>query len=1026
MLGWRALTLGRLATMLAQDRLTEEGLAPVGSLSLEALCARAVSELAREGRLGRYAGLADTPGLPRAIARTLFELRLADWVPPPELETLAKAYEQLLGETRLADRALVLRYAAQVAREGTHPLVGLPTLLLDVRVRNVLEQALVSALVARSDEVVATVPEGDERSLARIEVALGVAATRLDNEDASPLRRLQRHLFAGTTPPQGTLGDELVIFSAPGEDRECVEIARHILRAANRGVAFDRMVILLRAPGSYLRHLEEALGRARIPVYFASGVREPDPSGRALLALLACSAEGLSARRFAEYLSLSEVPDADPAGAPPPARAAPDRWVPPDEEVLPASLDDEAAIEPATETAVSDPDAAVVAGSLRAPYRWERVIVEAAVIGGLDRWRRRLDGLRGTLELDLASLDDPEDPWANSIRTRLTDLEHLRKYALPLLETLESLHSPATWGVWIERLSAIATRALRHPDRVLAVLAELNPMGPVGPVGLREVRLVLSRRLTELVRLPTSRPYGRVFVAPVEGARGLVFDVVFVPGLAEKIFPQKVSEDPILRDEQREIIGGGLATNESRISDERFALRIAAGAARQRLLLSFPRLDLELGRPRVPSFYGLEVLRAAEGHLPGFEDLLRRAERAGEARIGWPAPPLPADAIDESEYDLAVLDQILRRPSEETTGMARYLLEANPHLARALRFRADRWRRKWTSADGLVDPSPPGQQALQEHLLARRSYSATQLQHFSACPYRFYLSAIQTLSPREEPQAIEELDPLQKGSLVHEVLSRLLTRLRDEGMLPITAKTLETARRTLDQVLEPVVARYHDDLAPAIERVWSDTVASVKADLIEMLQRAAGDASGWRPIRLELAFGLRERQGRDAASSVSPAPLDCGIQLRGSIDAVEEAPSGAIRITDFKTGKDRTGKDLMVDGGATLQPLLYALAAEKLFPGKSVESGRLYFCTSAGEFAEKVVSLDSRGRKAIEFVADTIEEAVGSGFFPAAPSDDRACEWCDYLSVCGSGEPHRVRRKPKDRLADLLKLRELE
>jgi hypothetical protein len=38
-------------------------------------------------------------------------------------------------------------------------------------------------------------------------------------------------------------------------------------------------------------------------------------------------------------------------------------------------------------------DQAVVAGTLRAPWKWESLLVESAVIGGSDRWGRRLNGL---------------------------------------------------------------------------------------------------------------------------------------------------------------------------------------------------------------------------------------------------------------------------------------------------------------------------------------------------------------------------------------------------------------------------------------------------------------------------------------------------------------------------------------------------------------------------------------------------------------------------------------------------------
>ena len=44
------------------------------------------------------------------------------------------------------------------------------------------------------------------------------------------------------------------------------------------------------------------------------------------------------------------------------------------------------------------------------------------------------------------------------------------------------------------------------------------------------------------------------------------------------------------------------------------------------------------GRPRVPSFYTLELMRAAEGRLPGFAELARRAACEQASRLGWPAP----------------------------------------------------------------------------------------------------------------------------------------------------------------------------------------------------------------------------------------------------------------------------------------------------------------------------------------------------------------------------------------------------
>jgi ATP-dependent helicase/nuclease subunit B len=188
----------------------------------------------------------------------------------------------------------------------------------------------------------------------------------------------------------------------------------------------------------------------------------------------------------------------------------------------------------------------------------------------------------------------------------------------------------------------------------------LAPMSPVGPVALNEVLLVLEPLLLQVAVPPASQRYGKVFVALIDAARGMSFDAVFVPGLAEKMFPRKIVEEPILLDAVREQIGD-LATNPTRLQAERLALALAAGAAEHRICFSYSRLDLDQGRPRVPSFYGLEAFRAAEGLLPDFAELARRAETATNARLGWPAPNDPANAIDDAEYDLALLNRLEER-----------------------------------------------------------------------------------------------------------------------------------------------------------------------------------------------------------------------------------------------------------------------------------------------------------------------------------------------------------------------------
>ncbi len=1041
--GIHRMTFNRLIGLVAAEALAERGLVPADGLAVEAVAARTIYRLARAGELSYFEPVATRPGFPGALAATLGELRL-NGIDPAALRgreareatiaNLLATYAAELDAAGLADRSAIIELAIAAAAATPPPprFIGLPILLFDLAIRTSAEREFVRALAARAPRILATVAEGDRWTLTLLEDALAAKAEAAASADTastdSALERLQNHLFAETSPAESELDQSVVVRSAAGEMQECVEIARLIQAEAYRGLALDRIAVLLHAPGRYSPYLKEALDRAGLPAYFARGTSLPEPGGRALLALLACAAESLSARRFAEYLSLAQVPYRNPHSPAPDDDDA--RFVAPQTELGAAALGSDLELEPEqpeAEPIERDP-VPIVEGSLVAPWRWERLLVEAAVVGGRDRWLRRLDGLAAELALRRRELAD-EDARALSLDRQILDLSHLREYALPIIEALGALPIDATWSEWLGRLRDLAAIAIRDAMPVLAALAELEPMGPIGPVSLDEVRLVLADRIGKLERPPARRRYGAVFVAPTSQARGLEFDVVIVPGLTERVFPKKLTEDPILPDAVRSRLEASdphahpeyLLKQAERAAQERLALRLAAGAATRRAIFTFPRFDLAQGRPRVPSFYALEIMRAAEGRLPGFDELSRRATADRSPRLGWPAPADPADAIDEAEYDLATLEGV---PDKETgQGAAHYLLNANPHLARALRSRARRWLRRWTSADGLVDPSAGARAALQRHRFAARSYSPTALQNFAACPYRFFLQAIHRLQPRQEAEPIEIIDPLTRGALFHEIQFAFLTELRSASLIPVTAANHAAALALLDLAIKGVAEEYRDRLAPAIDRVWRDGIDSIGADLREWLRRMVESREAWLPDRFELAFGLVDRAQADPASRVEPVEIAGGLKLRGSIDLVERRAAGGLRVTDHKTGRVRAERGVVVGGGKVLQPILYALAAEQLL-GSPVEAGRLYYCTATGSYEERVVAVDEAARGAIGEVIATVGRALEEGFIPAMPGADE-CRFCDYRPVCGPYEEQRAARKPAARTADLRRMREM-
>ena len=1072
--GITRVSLTELAARSAAVQLAGVRRTPGTQAGAEAAAARAVFDAAAEGEMEYFGPVARMPGFPKALSRTIHELRLAG-VAGADLDSRSAAVrdvghllgriERQLHQTSITDRAELFRLAARACEDGHVRWAVLPLVLLDVTLDSTAERAFVAALVRRSPAVLATVPEGDASALEAWGEILPTVDVEIAEDPAAPqsdLANLRRFVFTPNRPAARARAGDVSLFSAPGEGREAVEMVRRVLDEAARGVPFDEMAVFLRTPRQYLGLLEHACARGGVPAYFDRGTRRPDPAGRAFVALLACACEGLSARRFDEYLSLGQVPQMTGAGGagragraggagggehgdgggarewpptPETRASSPETW--PRDEVFPwpgletadgqHPDDGDAAGEP--EPADSDDDA-VVAGTLRSPWKWEELIVESAVVGGRSRadgksrWRRRLNGLAADFGYRIAELkrEEPESARIARFERDLRNLAHLRQFALPIIDALADWPDEALWGEWIDRFSELAERALRRPARVLQTLAELRPMAAVGPVTIDEALDVLHDRLVTLDWEPPLRRYGRLFVGTPLQARGRSFRVVFVPGLAERVVPQRPREDPLLLDAAR----GGipdvrLARQDDRAAAERLLLKIAIGAASERLYLSYPRVDVAETRARVPSFYALDVMRAITGAIPDHRVLAAAAAQEAGASLAWPAPADPDRAIDDLEHDLSSLRPLLdSRDPSSVKGHAHYLLGLNDALRRSVISRWARGRPAWSSSDGLLASTDGVRRALHAHRLGQRPYSLSALQRYATCPYQFLLATIHRLEPWDEPQPIVRMDPLTRGSLFHSAQAEFYRQLEARKALPVTRASLAEAVLTINEVLDRVAGKYAEDLAPAIDRVWRDEIDDLRRDLGIWVQKLA-DEEDWLPAFFEFSFGLSD-EGRDPRSLPDPIVLDGRFVLRGSVDLVEHHRQfDVLRITDHKTGKNRSNPDLIVGGGAMLQPVLYSMALEQGLAKKVIE-GRLFYCTTVGGFADHKIPINDYTRgQGLEVLA-IIDRAVEQGFLPAAPAE-RACTWCDFRSVCGPREEERVARKAADKLADLQALR---
>ena len=1038
-------TLVRLAKEACEPAMARQGLAVLSGLASVALCHRAAARVRARRPLAHLEPVADCPGFSRALAETLSRLR-SERIPParleevepsgPDLARILEEYEAVRKDARLLDEAALYDLARH---EGVTP-ASTHGLFVDVVPESRAERDFLSDLIQKLDDVTALLPRHDDEGRAAWEAVLETQATPVpieDDDPKTPLGRARRFLFAPDRPgdrdPDEPADDRETteldscpprphLVSAAGEGQECVQICRRVLALAARGVPFDRIAVLIRNPVRTQPLVEDALDRAEIPFFCTRGARRPHPAGRAFLSLLSCALEGLSATRFAEYLSLDEFPRVEHASD---LARRPHAWAPPKDERQLVFVSDP------HEAPLEAPSPQPGERGFHFPLEWERHLNDAAVIGGRDRWARRLSGYRQELfrRLEIVAVDN--GPRAEHLRREIDSLAHLETLALPIIDRLAQLPEKASWAEWLTHLLALAGMALRQPEPVAATLAELSVMGPVRAVSLVEVERVLAGRLRDLRDEPEGARFGRVFIGTLEDAPARSFEVVFVPGLAEGLFPRRIFEDPLLLDAAAAALSPALVQRSRLVRRERLLLRGALAAAEREVVLSCPRIDALRGRARVPSFYALEVMDAASGRRTDLGRMASSSEDDAAGILGWPTPSNPGEAIDEAEYDLATLSPLLRMTTDHARGRARYLvvdaqgIRQTTPLVRALEASWNRGRALWTEADGLLVSKGPALRRLADFSLTRRTYSPTALQRYAACPYRFYLGSILRLAPREVPVRLDQLDPLTRGSLFHAVQFAAFGSLSDRGLWPVNEANVEAGLAALRAAFETVAARWAEDLVPAILGVWRRELEGLWLDLRRWLHTAAREPE-WRAIRSELAFGLDPAQAteRDPDSRSRAVRVLDRYRIRGAIDWIERHEgTGHVRVTDHKTGRPPPRRPVYVGGGEHLQPVLYALAA-RLMLGEPVDEGRLYYCTDRGGFEVVPVPLDEVAETRTTKVLEAIDTAVREGTLVAAPAAGK-CKWCDYRPVCGPNAEARASSKHPSLLEPLRRLRDM-
>lgn len=863
--------------------------------------------------------------------------------------------------------------AAATARLASDPGAAAPLGTLIWHLPDRLTPAMASlagaALAAASAAAVVLALTGAPEADAAILAAVRTAGIDVDGMDG-----LTAEAAAPITRPTAAR-----IVSTTDADEEVRHVVREVAALAEAGVPLDRIAIFRPSPGSYARTLDEQLDGAGIPHNGPSARRLADSAaGRALLGALDLPANEWG--RGDVMALLAEAPVVDATGT----------WAP--------------------------------------TRRWDELSRAAGVVGGIDDWRDKLAHLQRTLRLaldEMAAAGDDEDAIRKAAGKR-RDLEAaatLAAFVDGLDASITAVQDASTWAGRATAAQALLEQLLgpEHlrtswPDvEVTAaelVDAALSRLGALDDIDPQPTYTDFTLALASELDAPLGRTgrFGEgVLVAPLASAAGHDLDAVFVLGLAEGTCPGFRRDDALLpdTDRQRQSTPGELLTQDERLhAQHRSLLAALAAAPPEHRTLLFPRGDLRGRRDRLPSRWLLDSASALAGRRIHSSDVARQVD--GVIHVVHSYEHGVATAATHGsivERDVALL--------RSAADPAAHPLAAGL-LGRGLIARRARLSPAFTEWDGnLADVtigSPQG-----------RVLSASSLETWAKCPFRYFLGSVLKLGERDDPERIVQISAADQGTLVHRVLEDFITEAlhRPGGPPHPTEPWTDADRVRLHALAEAAFADVEARGLTGRSLTWRRTKDQVRADLDRFVFEDDAHRMGLdvRPVQAEMAFGMED--GHTVAVEL---PSGRTLRFRGKADRVDRGDDGSLVVLDYKTGKDNytdLHKD-PVQAGTVLQLGIYAEAARAVVAkGKAVPVSSFYWMVSAkGGFVQRGYEWGDEHRARFLDVADTIVEGIERGVFPALPGDYvpfwgsyENCSWCDFDRICPRDRDDHQRAK---------------
>ena len=249
----------------------------------------------------------------------------------------------------------------------------------------------------------------------------------------------------------------------------------------------------------------------------------------------------------------------------------------------------------------------------------------------------------------------------------------------------------------------------------------------------------------------------------------------------------------------------------------------------------------------------------------------------------------------------------------------------------------------------------------------RPALSPSRAADFKQCPLLYRLRAIDRLP---EPSSTAQL----RGSVVHAALEQLYG-------LPAAERGPQTADSLVDPAWQQVIAG-EPELAAQFD---AETQTQILAEARKLL-------SGYYRLEDPTRFDPQSCEQRIEVE------LADGTLLRGIIDRIDVAPTGELRVVDYKTGKAPAEAWALAEFKAMFQMKFYAVA---LLRSRGVLPTRLRLIyLSDGQLLD--YSPDEaellRFEKTLMAIWQAIQSAGATGDFRPRPS--RLCDWCAHHEHC--------------------------